>query len=325
MNKTHSLEILFEDDWIVVVNKPSGMLSVGFPGYRGKTAQDILTERYRSRGKIRIAVIHRLDRDTSGIMMFAKSAEAKKRFMDDWQAIVTERTYRCVCGRLHGAEPLEDSATINEPLAYNRYDVAFVPRPGDRAALKDAEKAVTHYRVISRGPKYDLVECELETGRKNQIRAHMAHLGHPVAGDEVYGKDLADSSARGESESTREHDAGPLGRLALHARVLAFTHPFTGTPHRFEEAESKDFERIVSEAKRSRKGAASETASGEGEAARVPRRQRGKKPVDAARKAARGSLREREPDGESVTALTPVPRKSRTRQDTGKSRFIPGK
>lgn len=326
MKKTHSLEILFEDDWIVVVNKPSGMLSVGFPGYRGKTAQDILTDRYRSRGKIRIAVIHRLDRDTSGIMMFAKSAESKKRFMDDWQEIVTKRTYRCVCGRLHGAAPLEDSSTINEPLAYNRYDVAFVPRPGDRAALKDAEKAITHYRVIARGPKYDLVECELETGRKNQIRAHMAHLGHPVAGDEVYGKALVDSSTRGESDNPRDHDAGPIGRLALHARVLAFNHPFTGTPHRFEEAESKDFERVVNEkTRRTTRGTARDTAPGEGDATRVPRRQRGKKPVEAARKETAESRRERERDGESTTALAPVPKKSRTRQDTGKSRFIPGK
>jgi len=324
MKKTHSLEILFEDDWIVVVNKPSGMLSVGFPGYRGKTAQDILNERYRSRGKIRIAVIHRLDRDTSGIMVFAKSAESKKRFMDDWQEIVTERTYRCVCGKVHGAAPLEDSATINEPLAYNRYDVAFVPRPGDRAALKDAEKAITHYRVLARGPKYDLVECELETGRKNQIRAHMAHLGHPVAGDEVYGKELVDSSTRSEGDASRDHDAGPLGRLALHARVLAFTHPFTGTPHRFEEAESKDFERVVNEkAGRERKDSAKGTASDKGEATRIPRRQRGKKPVDGARKSTAESRRERE--GETVTALKPIPKKSRTRQDSGKSRFIPGK
>ena len=244
MTKSHLLEILYEDEWIIVVNKPAGMLSVGYPGYRGKSAQDILTDMYRSRGSRHIAIVHRLDRDTSGIMLFARSAEAKKRFMDDWQEIVTERLYRVVC--LHdGTAPLPDNGTIDAPLAYNRYDVAFVPRGTPRSTAQTQkrnssrkteahakyheEKAITHFRVIERGDLYDLVECELETGRKNQIRAHLAWLGHPVVGDQAYGLS----------------EDGPIDRLALHARVLAFTHPFTGTPHRFEVPEPESFKKLV--------------------------------------------------------------------------------
>lgn len=237
----NSLEILFEDQWIIVVNKPSGMLSIGFPGSRTANAQDLLTEMKRSKGKQRIAVVHRLDRDTSGVMMFACTAEAKKKLMDGWQKIVTERTYRCVCARLEKALPLEDKGTIAAPLAYNKNDVAFVPKPGDAKMLKEAEKAVTHYKVLERGEIYDLVECELETGKKNQIRAHMAYLGHPVIGDDIYG-----AKETGEAfETGKTNSASPIGRLALHARVLAFTHPFTGAVLRFELGESESFAKII--------------------------------------------------------------------------------
>jgi 23S rRNA pseudouridine1911/1915/1917 synthase len=158
MKSAHSLEVLFEDQWIIVVGKPSGMLSVGYPGNRSRTAEYILADMHRSRGKIKIGAVHRLDRDTSGVMMFACTTEARERIMDEWQDIVSERVYRCVCGREPDAAPLPDSGTIDAPLAYNRNDVAFVPRKGDAKALKDAEKAVTHFRVLERGRKYDLVD-----------------------------------------------------------------------------------------------------------------------------------------------------------------------
>ena len=320
MKKTHALEILFEDDWIIVIEKPSGMLSVGFPGYRGRTAQDILSDMKKSRGKIQIAVVHRLDRDTSGVMMYAKSAEAKKRIMDDWHEIVTERTYRAVCARTRGAKPLPDSGTVDAPIAYNRQDVGFVPREDDRAALKDAEKAITHFRVIERGQEFDLVECELETGRKNQIRVHMAHLGHPVVGDEVYG---AEGAAKG--------DAGPIGRLALHARVLAFTHPFTGDTRRFESPEPAAFLRLVQKKSRDKPNAAPRAFDkpGAGPAnaeERVPRRQRGKRRDDDERDLGASSERGKgKRDADDLSGLAPAPKRSRTRQPTGKSRFIPGK
>jgi 23S rRNA pseudouridine1911/1915/1917 synthase len=344
MKRDHSLEVLYEDQWIIIVNKPAGMLSVGYPGSSAKTAQDVLYEMYKSKGKVKIAVVHRLDRDTSGVMMFARTAEAKERFMNDWHEIVTERTYRCVCGRIsslgriHEVSPLADAGVIDAPLAYNKYDVAYVPKTGDAKALKEAESAVTRYKVLARGKYYDLVECELETGRKNQIRAHMASLGHPVAGDEVYGKELLDSGSlpeRGRRDSPDSAKGNPVGRLALHARVLAFIHPFTHQPHRVEVDEPAAF-RIAVEGKRAptapqtgtgfgtndlakeRKTSAGSTVAREGQ---TPSKSR----VTAKAGAPAYPKRERKENIEDLTDLKPARRASRTRQDSGKSKFIPGK
>jgi len=353
MKGAHKLDVLFEDKWIVIVDKPTGMLSVGYPGYPGKSAQDILTDLHRSRGKIRVQAVHRLDRDTSGVMMFALSAEARERIMDSWQEMVSERTYRAVCSRAPGAKPLPDAGVIDAPIAYNRQDVGYVPKTGD-AALKDAEKAVTRFRVVARGARYDLVECELETGRKNQIRVHLAHLGHPIAGDEAYGIPGPDGATD-----------DPIGRLCLHARVLAFTHPYTGTPHRFESPEPASFARAVGVTrstdtratapraadsrtdKAGKKNAEGTTATDKPAKPRaaapagvtgvtgekVPRRQRGRdgmrRPTPESRA---GEYFERDAearpgDDERSAAksapLTPLRRKSRTRQGGEGSRFIP--
>jgi 23S rRNA pseudouridine1911/1915/1917 synthase len=235
------LAVLFEDKWLVVISKPAGMLSVGYPGFRGKTAQDVLAARYP--GRDRIACVHRLDRDTSGVMVYARGAEAKKRMMSAWSTIVTERTYRCVALAPRDIPPLADEGTIDAPLAYNVHDVAYVPRPSDARARADALHAVTRYRVLARGSRADLVECELETGRKNQIRAHLAYLGHPIAGDEVYGRGA-------------EPHGHAANRLALHARVLAFVHPFTGAALRFEEPEPAFFAREIGAAQSAARGAA---------------------------------------------------------------------
>lgn len=241
---TGRLAVLFEDDWLVAVDKPAGLLSVGFPGNRAKTAEDILADRYRGKAKVRVFAVHRLDRDTSGVMIFAKSAESRDRFMDGWQEIVHERTYRCVCARTPRAAPLPDSLTVDEPIAYNVKDVGYVPKKDDKKAREGAERAVTRLRVLERGASLDLVECELETGRKNQIRVHLSHLGHPILGDPVYGE-----GARRRDEVRAGHGRAPdrsdPGRLALHARVLAFTHPFTGDQARFEVPEPKEFSRVV--------------------------------------------------------------------------------
>ncbi len=245
MERAGKLEILYEDEWAVAVHKPSGLLSVGFPGFRGRTAEDELKARYRSHGKVRVFAVHRLDRDTSGVMLFAKSAEARDRFMDGWQEIVSERTYRCVCRRAPRSRELPETGTIDEPIAYNAKNVGFVPRKDDERERAAAERAVTRFRVLERGPALDLVECELETGRKNQIRVHMAHMGHPILGDGVYG------TTEDRGADSRVHKGSQPGgmpraeRLALHARVIAFTHPFTGDVKRFEVPEPKDFAKAV--------------------------------------------------------------------------------
>lgn len=318
------LKVLFEDPYIIIVSKPSGMLSVSYPGFRGKTAQDLLTDMHKSRGKMRIAVVHRLDRDTSGVMMYACTGEAKERIMGDWHTIVTERTYHCVCLRNPGAEPLKDSGTINAPLAYNKADVAYVPKNGDGKGLRDSQKAITHYKVLTRGREYDLVECELETGRKNQIRAHLAHLGHPVAGDSVYGGEDA-----GE---------GPDGRLGLHARVLAFKHPFTGEMHRFEESESGSFAKMVGSGK-----AAAPKQSDAGASQGTDTLRRGVEPQRRGKNASGGAgagadfqkskqagqdkaFEKRNSNKEDdYSDLRPLPGKPRPKRGATGSRFIPSK
>lgn len=316
------LAVLFEDPYIIIVSKPSGMLSVSYPGFRGKTAQDILTDMHKSRGKMRIAVVHRLDRDTSGVMMFACTGEAKERIMGDWHTMVTERTYHCVCLRNPGAEPLKDSGTINAPLAYNKADVAYVPKNGDGKGLRDSQKAITHYKVLTRGRNYDLVACELETGRKNQIRAHLAHLGHPVAGDSVYGGEDAGD--------------GPDGRLGLHARVLAFKHPFTGEMHRFEVSESGSFAKMVGSGKaagekRSGVGAARGADAGSAQRADISRRgietqRRGKNASGGAGAGQKKTFEKRNSNkDDDFSDLRPLPGKPRPKRGATGSRFIPSK
>ncbi|ULQ60964.1 RluA family pseudouridine synthase [Brucepastera parasyntrophica] len=224
MGKNNGIRILFQDEYIIVVNKPAGILSTGHPGAGQRNMQDMLKTLFRNKRNIRICSVHRLDRETSGVMMFACTPQAKKIIMDGWNKIVTERMYRCVCLSSPGSKPLPESGTINAPITYNRYGVGFVPGPEQTEQFKHAEKAVTHFTVLERDRFSDLVECRLETGRKNQIRIHLSHLGHPLAGDPVYGQRNADSD-----------------RLFLHARTLAFVHPFSGEVMRFEEPEPPSF------------------------------------------------------------------------------------
>jgi len=240
------IEILYEDRYLVVLCKPAGLLSVPFPGFRGKTAVDLLCAIRQKRGlvsaKTAPLAVHRLDRETSGVMMFALTQNARLRIMNTWNTMVTERLYRALAenpvssGR-HGRHMdrtstsvvLADEGCLDAPLAYNAQHRAYVP---DWFAVPDsvpdaqsmqkygAVAARTGYRILERGARYTLFDLSLDTGRKNQIRAHLAHSGYPVAGDDIYG-------AR----------TNPAGRLCLHARTLAFIHPFTGETLRFEVPE----------------------------------------------------------------------------------------
>ena len=223
--ETRRLDILYEDEHLAVVYKPAGLLTVSYPGSRGRTAVDMLFELRRRRGRVsktqRPAVVHRLDRGTSGVLLFALTAEAKKRLMAGWQQLVLERRYRALCEVPAGVPfPLAQSGAIDRPLCINAAHHAYVPQGRDAAHIRGALSALTRYRVLCRGSRYALLECELETGRKNQIRAHLASFCMPVAGDTVY-------HAR----------SNPDGRLCLHARSLVFTHPFGGGRLSFEVPE----------------------------------------------------------------------------------------
>jgi 23S rRNA pseudouridine1911/1915/1917 synthase len=167
----------------------------------------------------RIFIVHRLDRETSGLMMFAKNPDIQRALQDTWQEAVLERTYAAVVeGRIESPH-----GTITSWLKEDR---SLIMRSSP--VPDDGQKAITHYRVLQSTKLYSLVELKLETGRKNQIRVHMQDLGHSIAGDKKYG-------------ATRN----PIRRLGLHARVLAFRHPVTGKAMRFESPMPPEFARLI--------------------------------------------------------------------------------
>lgn len=196
------LSIVYEDDDIVVVNKGYGLLSMGNDKVKEGTAYSILKEYIKwVDPRQKIFIVHRLDRDTSGLMMFAKHVQAKEAMQHNWNNMVLNRTYVAVVeGNVE-----TDEGTIQTYLAENsKYEVYVTENPDE------GQLAITRYKVLQRKNGYTLMELELDTGRKNQIRVHMKHLGHPITGDRRYG---AKSS--------------PIHRLALHARTLRFVHPIT--------------------------------------------------------------------------------------------------
>jgi 23S rRNA pseudouridine1911/1915/1917 synthase len=207
------VELLYEDRDILVVYKPAGLLSVAAGGEREHTLYWILSEYLRRKGeKRRAAAVHRLDRDTSGVMVFTKSGLIKKKFMGLWNELVVKRRYVALA---EGVMP-SSGGVIDAPLGEDR---------GGRVIIdKNGIKALTRWALREAGKAYSLLELELETGRRNQIRVHLSHIGHPVAGDKKYG-------AR----------TDPLGRLCLHAERLVFKHPHGGKLMEFERAEPEEF------------------------------------------------------------------------------------
>ncbi len=196
------LKIVYEDDDIIVVEKGYGLLSMGNDKKPDNTAYSILRGYVKWTNPLnKIFIVHRLDRDTSGLMMFAKSMEAKEKMQHNWNNMVLNRVYVAVVE----GEPEEKEGTVKSYLVENsRYEVYSTDDP------KKGQLAVTRYRTIQTNGKYSLLELELDTGRKNQIRVHMHDLGHPISGDTKYGAEKS-----------------PLHRLALHAKTLRFIHPIT--------------------------------------------------------------------------------------------------
>ena len=215
------LTLVHEDEHLLVVDKPAGLLSVSAPSEREATAYGAVRDYLAAADPgTRLFVVHRLDRETSGLLLFAKSQQVQQALQQRWQEDVLERGYVAVVeGVLTPAE-----GTHTSWLKQNRNLLMHSSRQEG-----EGQKAVTHWRVLRTTGDYSLVELELETGRKNQIRVHLRELGHSVVGDDRYG------SGR-----------GPLRRLALHARVLAFRHPVSSEALRFETSIPADFLRLLS-------------------------------------------------------------------------------
>ena len=202
------LHIVWEDDDLIVVNKKNGLLSVSSDRVKERTAYHLLSDYVKKNDpRSKIFVLHRLDRDTSGLMMFAKNQRVQKALQSNWNSAITERTYVAVVeGR-----PEKDSDLIVSNLIENTKMQVYVTAEGE------GKEAITRYRVLHSNGHYSLLELDLETGRKNQIRVQMESIGHPIAGDYKYGA-----------------ETDPAGRLMLHARRLYFIHPETGEEMRFE-------------------------------------------------------------------------------------------
>ena len=211
--------ILYEDEHLIVVNKPAKLLSVANDKEKTRTAYHMVTDYVKARRVgDRIFVIHRLDRDTSGVLMFARDPETKELFQGRWNEIVARRGYLAV---VEGT-PKPDRDTIRSFLVETDTHLSFSGAPG-----KGAKEAVTSYQVVKSANGFSLLDISIETGRKNQIRVHMKEKGCPVAGDKQY-------SAR----------TNPIGRLCLHANELSFTHPATGEPVTFKAKMPRDFNRV---------------------------------------------------------------------------------
>lgn len=211
--------ILYEDEHLIVVNKPAKLLSVANDKEKTRTAYHMVTDYVKSRRvDDRIFVLHRLDRDTSGVLMFARDPETKELFQAKWNEIITRRGYLAV---VEGV-PKPERDTIRSYLVETDTHLSFSGHPGP-----NAKEAITSYEVKKAGGGYALLDINIETGRKNQIRVHMKELGCPVAGDKQYG-------AR----------TNPIGRLCLHANELSFIHPATGEPVTFKAKMPRDFNRV---------------------------------------------------------------------------------
>ncbi|MEF3303162.1 RluA family pseudouridine synthase [Paenibacillus sp. GYB003] len=218
------LDILHEDNQLLIVNKPAGMIVHPTHGHYVNTLANAVVHHWLARGeKVRFRPVHRLDQETSGVLCIAKNPYAHQHISEQMQADAVEKTYLAV---VYGAVE-RDRGTIDAPIDRDPQS------PHVRIVTPAGYRAVTHYETVRRyGAEATLVRLRLETGRTHQIRVHMKHIGHPLIGDAMYGRDAGPDEPAGASGKTAE---GPsLGRQALHAHMLAFAHPSDRRPVRFE-------------------------------------------------------------------------------------------
>lgn len=206
--KLKGVRILHEDDDLMVIEKDAGLLTIATDSEKEQTVYRQLTEYLRkTQPKRKLFVVHRLDRDTSGLLIFAKNKETQQTLQNTWSESLKERTYLALV-----AGKVEKDATITSWLTEGKTHFVH-SSPVDNGG----KKAITHYKVAKTSRDMSLLEVNLETGRKNQIRVHMQDIGHPVIGDKKYGSKL-----------------NPIRRLGLHAYALTFVHPKSGKTVRFE-------------------------------------------------------------------------------------------
>ncbi len=211
------LEIIHEDKDIIVINKEAGLLTMASNKEKNKTAFATLSDHVKkANADNKIYIVHRLDRETSGLILFAKNEDIKNKLQESWNETIQERTYIAIVeGKMEQQE-----GTVTSYLTES--EASLIVHSSQNP--KKGKKAVTHYKVMNFKKGFSMLKVNLETGRKNQIRVHMQDLKHPVIGDKKYGSTCS-----------------PIERIGLHAQVIAFNHPVTGRLVRFESPIPKKF------------------------------------------------------------------------------------
>ncbi len=221
----HGVTIVYDDDDLVVIEKAAGLLSVPTDTGSEKSAHSIIgTHLKRLNHKSRLFIVHRLDRETSGLMMFVKHKEIQRQLRENWQESILMRSYAVVVEGVVAKDKGKIISWLQGTDGLRTYS---------SQVEGDGQKAISHYKVVRRGEANTLLDVELETGRKNQIRVHMQDLGHPVVGDDKYGA-----------------ATNPIKRLGLHAQMLKFSHPVSGQAMAFESETPKEFLRLFTAPKK---------------------------------------------------------------------------
>lgn len=216
-------EIIYEDQELIVINKPSGLLSMASERERTKTAYHLVSEYIKQENKkARLFIVHRLDQNTSGVLMFAKNEKIKNDLQASWNDLVLKRGYKAIVeGKMKSKE-----GTIQTYLKETKTQLVYSSKS------KEGKLAITHYKTLKENGRYTLLEVCLDTGRKNQIRVHMQELGHPIIGDTKYGA-----------------KTNPIKRLGLHSHKLEFVHPYTKKIMLFEAKEPESFNQLFRKGK----------------------------------------------------------------------------
>lgn len=220
LKKLKGLTIIFEDEYLIVVDKEPGLLSIATEREKRETAYSIISEYLKSKQRdARVFVLHRLDRETSGLMMYAKSPEIQEALQKNWDKLINTRSYIAVVeGNIIPAD-----GTITSWLTEDKNYVMH-------SSFRDngGQKSITHYKTLKSSHYFSMLTLNLETGRKNQIRVHMKHIGHPIVGDKKYGSKI-----------------NPIKRISLHAHELFFTHPVTGEFFEFKSPIPRKMQQLI--------------------------------------------------------------------------------
>ena len=214
------LPIIYEDDHIIVINKPSGLLSIASDNEKRSTAYRILSDYVQQKDKHnRVFVVHRLDEDTSGVLMIAKDKLTQEKYQDNWNDLVSKRGYYAIVDGILDKK----QGTITSYLKKNAQNMMYSSKKSG-----DGQYSVTHYKVIKEKDNYSLLDVNIDSGRKNQIRVHLGDIGHHVVGDDKYG-----------------NPSNPIGRLGLHAYELDIRDPYTGKTMKFKAPMPKEFDLFI--------------------------------------------------------------------------------